>query len=276
MVDRKGEGGFFKTVAEYYDGQQEDINLLLAAEDGIVHHHSGLTEPGAVFPAMTEEELLRELHQQENALTERGIRHLRNLTAGMRGLDAGCGRGGSSILINQRFGCRLDGVTLSPYQADFANKLVQEMGVDELRFHQANMMALPFKDNCFDFVWAVESTEHAPDLGEMFAEFGRVAKPGAKLVIITGCGNPEHPEGQRFIEAINEWYRIQIHPAQEYLDAAQRTGWELIESEDLTPETIPYWDLRTRSNHRTGVEKFNAAYKSGAGEYRLFSFQKID
>jgi geranyl diphosphate 2-C-methyltransferase len=193
----------------------------------------------------------------------------------MHGLDAGCGRGGSSFIINRQFGCKIEGITLSEHQAKFASKIAKEFKVENsVRFHRANMLDLPFPPFTFDFIWACESTEHIPDLERMLKEFNRVGKKDCKLIIIAGCANPKHPKGRKFIEVINEWYHMCIHTTEEYLKLADKQGWQLERNLDLTPETIPYWDLRGKSRYKTGVEKLNWAYKVGAGEYRLFTFQK--
>ncbi len=267
---------YFQEVGEYYNGQRRDINFFLGERDKIVHHHSGICDPQVMFPEISQDQLLTVLHDQETALTMRGIEYLGTLTPEMVGLDAGCGRGGSSFLINKLHGCLMKGVSLSSYQVGFASVTARELGIaDRVEFHEANMLQLPFGDRAFDFVWACESTEHIPDLKVMLGEFARVARKGAKLVVIAGCSNPANPKAAEFIEGINEWYHMLIHPTQEYLDAAEATGWNLEANIDLTPETIPYWHLRQRSVHKTGVEKFVEGYECGAGEYRLFSFKLI-
>lgn len=266
---------FFREIGGYYDSKRKDLNLLLGAKDKIVHHHSGICPPESTFPEMSEEELLVELHHQENELTLRGIQYLGEIRPEMRGLDAGCGRGGSSFMLHQKFRCEIAGITLSLHQAEFASGIAKKFGVeDQVRFYQANMLETPFGSGSFDFIWACESTEHAPDLAQMLNEFSRIAKDGGNLVIITGCGNPNHPEGPRYIKAINDWYHIRIHAPSEYIELANQHGWELFDDVNLTPETIPYWDLRANSQHKTGVEELRSGYKSGALEYHLFSYRK--
>lgn len=267
--------GFLQEVANYYNGKREDLNLLLAKEDKIVHHHSGICSPDSVFPEMTEDELLMELHHQENELTRRGTQYLGNIKPVMRGFDAGCGRGGSSFMIHQKFGCSIDGITLSAYQAEFASRLVKELGVsNRVKFYQGDMLATPFRERVFDFIWACESTEHIPDLNEMFQEFSRVIKKKGRLVIIAGCGIPENPEGPKYIKRINDWFHIRIHPPREYTQTISQYDWKLLYNVDLTQETIPYWKLRSRSTHKTGVEFLKDAYTVRALEYRLFAYQK--
>jgi geranyl diphosphate 2-C-methyltransferase len=265
---------FLKEVARYYDSKKKDLNLLLA-KDKIVHHHSGICSPNSVFPKMTEEKLLIELHRQENELTRRGMQYLGKIKPNMRGFDAGCGRGGSSFMIHQKFGCFIDGVTLSAYQAKFASRLAKELGVaNHVRFYQGNMLETPFEEKIFDFVWACESTEHIPDLDEMFREFSRIIKHKGRLVIIAGCGIPKNPEGPKYIKRINDWFHIRIHSPEEYIQRISQYGWKLLNNVDLTSNTIPYWKLRSRSTHKTGVEFLKDAYAVGALEYRLFAYQK--
>ena len=51
------------------------------------------------------------------------------LQDGMRMLDAGCGICGPSIRIARMVNVSIDAVTISPVQADFARKRVQEAGL---------------------------------------------------------------------------------------------------------------------------------------------------
>jgi hypothetical protein len=45
-------------------------------------------------------------------------------------VDVGCGIGGSSRHIAQKYGCTAKGVTLSPYQANRGNELAKEQGLE--------------------------------------------------------------------------------------------------------------------------------------------------
>jgi tocopherol O-methyltransferase len=44
-------------------------------------------------------------------------------------VDVGCGIGGSSRHIARKFGCKAQGITLSPYQANRGNELAKEQGL---------------------------------------------------------------------------------------------------------------------------------------------------
>lgn len=277
MQNGKENRSYFQEIGNYYDPQatEGNINNELAKEDMIFHHHSGICQPNELFPELSELDLIKLLHAQENALTKRGMEFLDEISPEMTGFDAGCGRGGSSIMFAKTYNNKMFGVTLSYKQANFANYASSKLGLQNLvGFTQANMLETPFDSNKFDFIWACESTEHIPDLNDMFSEFDRVAKQKSKLVIIAACGVPEHPKGPEYIKLANDWYHMRVHSRKEYLESAKRNNWQLTNDVDLTQETIPYWDLRTRSQYKTGVEKLSEGYKIGAGEYRLYSFKK--
>jgi tocopherol O-methyltransferase len=46
-------------------------------------------------------------------------------------VDVGCGIGGSSRYISQKFGCQAEGITLSDVQAARANELSSEQGLGQ-------------------------------------------------------------------------------------------------------------------------------------------------
>lgn len=45
---------------------------------------------------------------------------------------------------------------------------------------------------------------------------------------------------------------------------------------DLTPATIPYWELRAKSSLATGIEDaFLTAYKNGSFQYLLIAADRV-
>lgn len=278
-IESKPQTEFTRTVARYYDSKRKDFNFLLAQNDGLLHHHNGICAPETTFsPNMTEEEILQTLHQQENALVEFGMQFLGDVKPSMLGLDAGCGRGGSTFMIHKKFGVRLVGVNISPYQVKFAHDQAERLGVaGDIKFILGDLLAIPVEDGSFDFILACESTEHIPNLPKLFSEFSRVARPDCKLLIIAWCVNSDHAEALIIAEKLNTAYVASVHSRNEYLEGGSINGWELVEAVDLTPRTIPYWCLRERSVNKPGTESFMSyGFKSGALEYHLFKYQKTN
>jgi len=111
-----------------------------------------------------------------------------------KGVDVGCGIGGSSRYIVKKFGGDMTGITLSPFQRGRAEALTVEAGLqDKAKFQVADALQMPFEDNSFDLVWSLESGEHMPDKTKFISELKRVAKPGGKIIVVTWCHRDLQP-----------------------------------------------------------------------------------
>jgi tocopherol O-methyltransferase len=109
-------------------------------------------------------------------------------------LDVGCGIGGSSIYLAQKFNARAVGITLSPVQASRATERALEAGLaTDVQFQVADALDMPFADDTFDFVWSMESGEHMPDKEKFLQECYRVLKPGGTFLMATWCHRPITP-----------------------------------------------------------------------------------
>ncbi|WP_280385008.1 geranyl diphosphate 2-C-methyltransferase [Nocardia wallacei] len=271
-----------RSVAAYWNDNPNDdrVNTRLGEVDGLYHHHYGIGEPDLSVlegPAETRQErIVRELHRLETAQADLLLDHLGDVRPGDRLLDAGCGRGGTSIMANQRFGCRVDGVTISEYQVGFANGQARERRVDDsVRFHFRNMLDTGFEAGSMRGLWTNETTMYV-DLHDLFAEFSRVLAPGGRYVCITGCSNDVTGGRSSSVSWIDAHYGCMIHPRGEYFRALAAHGLVPIAVTDLTPATIPYWELRTHSELATGVEKpFLTAYREGSFQYLLIAADKV-
>ncbi|MEU7476494.1 methyltransferase domain-containing protein [Lentzea sp. NPDC042327] len=268
-----------KWVAGYWNEKQNDpINLLLGEEDGLVHHHYGLGEydPAVLTAPDREAAIIRELHRLECAQMDVVLDALGPMTADERLLDAGSGRGGGSFSAHLRFGCRADGITLSQYQVDFATKLAARHGcTDEVSFHLQNMTRTAFPDGHFDRILTNETTMYV-ELADAFSEFARVLKPGGRYACVTYCVNDTLAPTSEACEAVDAHYGTRMHKRSEYLAALSAAGFSPSRVSVLNADTIPYWELRTRSEHSTGVEKaFLDGYRSNVLQYVLIVADRL-
>ncbi|WP_194820389.1 geranyl diphosphate 2-C-methyltransferase [Nocardia sp. XZ_19_385] len=271
-----------KSVAEYWNNNPNDdrVNTKLGEVDGLYHHHYGIGEPDLSVlegPEETRQQrIVTDLHRLETAQADLLLDHLGDVRPGDRLLDGGSGRGGTSFMANQRFGCQVDGVTISQYQVDFANDQAQQRGVeDKVRFHFRNMLETGFDSASRRGIWTNETTMYV-DLFELFAEFSRLLEPGGRYVCITGCSNDVTGGRSSSVSWIDAHYGCMIHPRGEYFRALAANNLVPINVIDLTPATIPYWELRTKSELATGVEKpFLTAYREGSFQYLLIAADKV-
>ncbi|MFG2181703.1 geranyl diphosphate 2-C-methyltransferase [Streptomyces sp. L500] len=272
---------FQKAVAAYWNTNQQDpVNLRLGEVDDLYHHHYGLGDydPSVLEgPAATREQrIIEEMHRLETAQADVLLDHLGAITPQDRLLDGGSGRGGTSVMAHQRFGCAVDGVSISEYQVGFANEQARKRGIDEsVKFHFRNMLDTGFETASRRAIWTNETTMYV-DLFELFGEFSRLLEFGGRYVCITGCSNDVKGLRSKAVSRIDEHYTCNIHPRSTYFKALAANGLTPISVVDLTPATIPYWELRAKSEVATGIEEaFLTAYKEGSFHYLLIAADRV-
>ena len=167
-----------------------------------------------------------------------------------RTVDVGCGIGGSSRHIAEKYGSGGAGITLSPKQAERAGALSEEAGLgDRLEFRVADALQQPFEDGAFDLAWSLESGEHMPDKRRFVGELARVTAPGGRIVIVTWCHRELEageealpPKEQKLLDDICAAYFLPAWvPISEYRRLAEDLGLEDVRVDDWSQEVSPFW-----------------------------------
>ncbi|HEY8583467.1 MAG TPA: class I SAM-dependent methyltransferase [Capillimicrobium sp.] len=114
--------------------------------------------------------------EQQTAVYERVLEEV-HVGAGTRVLDAGCGTGVFLRLCADR-GARVDGLDASEGLLAVARRRVPEAALV-----QGDLQALPYADESFDVVTGFASFFFADDMVAALREAGRVARPGAPVVV---------------------------------------------------------------------------------------------
>jgi geranyl diphosphate 2-C-methyltransferase len=269
-------------VAEYWNAEENPVNLELGKIDDLYHHHYGIGDADRTVldepdPERRRKRITTELHRLEHAQAELLADRLGPLSPADRVFDAGCGRGGGSVVAHLRHGCHADGVTISAKQAAFANERARERGIDDhVRYHHRNMLDTGFETGAYAASWNNESTMYV-ELDLLFAEHARLLRRGGRYVVITGCYNDTYGRASREVSLINAHYICDIHPRSEYFRAMARNRLVPVHVQDLTAEAIPYWELRRQADHLvTGIEDtFLTAYKNGSFQYLLIAADRV-
>lgn len=166
-------------------------------------------------------------------------------------VDVGCGIGGSTLYLAEKFHAKGIGITLSPVQAQRARERADAVHLSQnVSFKVADALNMPFPDNEFDFVWSLESGEHMPDKEKFIQECYRVLKPDGILLIATWCHRPTTslagqltPDEKHHLAEI---YRVYCLPyvisLPEYETIARNCGLRQLKTADWSTAVAPFWD----------------------------------
>ncbi|MGW7517853.1 SAM-dependent methyltransferase [Streptomyces sp. NPDC054796] len=172
---------------------------------------------------------------------------------GMRLLDLGCGIGGPALSIARHTGAHVTGVNIVPMQVRLARAKASEQQLSgQAEFEVADMTDLPFPDASFDGAFSFDAICHAPDKPAVYAEAGRVLKPGA---VFSGCDwlCADGLSAARYQESIEPVCAFAALPSVLTLGEVSReltaAGFTVEECHDLADEgdMAPNWELFERA-----------------------------
>ncbi|WYZ42429.1 hypothetical protein EsH8_VI_000128 [Colletotrichum jinshuiense] len=187
---------------------------------------------------------------------EHYLAHVIDIKKDMKVLDVGCGVGGPAREIAKFTGAYVTGLNINEYQVERATRYAQKQKMDkQVQFIQGDFMNIPFEDNTFDAVYAIEATVHAPSLQAVYSEILRVLKPGGVFGVYEWVMTEKYDNDNLHQRKI----RIGIEQGDgianmvketEALRAFEAAGFEVIQHEDLAnrPDPSPwYWPLDASS-----------------------------
>jgi cyclopropane fatty-acyl-phospholipid synthase-like methyltransferase len=102
-------------------------------------------------------------------------------------LDAGCGVGGTSIYLAQKYPkTNFIGITNSINQIEFGRNYINDNNIKNVNLHNIDFLNTNFKDNTFDGIIAIESAGYSKNISEFIDEMKRILKPNGKLIVCDG------------------------------------------------------------------------------------------
>lgn len=165
-----------------------------------------------------------------------------DLDATHRVLDIGCGLGGAARFLATRYGCRVQGIDLTPEFVKVGNRLNADLGLGDLiDLRVADATALPFAAEDFDRATLLHVGMNIPDKSRLMTEIARVLRPGGMVAIYdvmrTGDAALRFPVPW----ATDAEMSFVATPA-DYADALQAAGLDPLETTPRREAALAFFD----------------------------------
>src|SRR6476661_4650523 len=180
--------------------------------------------------------------------------------SGQRILDCGCGFGGTIAHLNDRLqDLDMVGLNIDPRQLEVARTNFYPKHGNRAEFIEGDACALPFDENSFDLVLAVECIFHFPSRLRFFQEVRRVLKTGGTLAI---CDFVPREITLVLDKMLNRFVQPRIgenfgavdysYSLQKYRSLASETGFSSLVERDITANTLPPYPVSVKVLNQHG------------------------
>ena len=152
-------------------------------------------------------------------------------------IDLGCGIGSSLCVLAERLVIRGTAVTLSPVQAQLAQRRIAEAGrSDRIQCIEADYCDLPSECDTADLAYAIESFVHGPDPVRFLNQCARIIRPGGLLIICDDFRrSATDPTAARMVERFYRgWHINSLLQPSELRKLAAAAGFDHHSTVDLT------------------------------------------
>ena len=156
---------------------------------------AALAKLGKTVDSVTVEDLapVDEFHIGGRQATEHFLSQL-NFSEQDHILDVGCGLGGASRFVANKYNNQVSGIDLTKEYIETGKALCTWVGLDkQVTLHQGSALAMPFQDEIFDGGFIIHTGMNIDNKTQLFTEVYRVLRPGTSFGVydIMRIGNGE-------------------------------------------------------------------------------------
>jgi ubiquinone/menaquinone biosynthesis C-methylase UbiE len=161
-------------------------------------------------------------------------------------LDAGSGRGTTAIYLAKKYGVKVTGIDIVPFELAMARKKASRAQVTpQVNFIEADYSATSFPKQSFDKVFTLETLVHSLNYQKTLKEFYRLLKPNGRLVLFEYISSPK----EQF--TAGEWQIFQLMcegsasvslpkmKHEQFTRDIKKQGFKLIEIGDISRQMLP-------------------------------------
>jgi len=279
---KESEKEHFSRLNNYYNKSRHGYSIILRGAKHFGYHPNGISIP----------------EKQASILMQDKVAEKLNLINGMKILDAGCGRGVTTIYFSKKYNCFVEGIDMVKFELDIARESAIKNEVSkQTKFSYMNYQNMSFQTNYFDAIFTLETLSHASNLNKALKEIYRVLKPGGKIAFFeyTMAQESKIPDYQETIvkkvahaSAMDSLHKFRHDNFHKKLNSI---GFINIKTENITENMvptlkyfynlskIPYFIVKITKTHErypnvTAAVEFYKMEKQGLFRYNIFTANK--
>jgi ubiquinone/menaquinone biosynthesis C-methylase UbiE len=199
----------------------------------------------------------------------------------MRVLDAGCGVCGPAVFFARQARVRVDAITVSEKQVEWALQRVRAEGLqDQIAVRQGDFHRLSslYPADTFDLVLFLESLGHSPEPGVVLQQVNAVLRKGGGVYIKDFFFKHSRSAAYQayiaqVVSRVNEHYAYQVLDLEPLLRDARMLGWEI---EFIRP--LPFaTEIQTRARFENayGINIYEGIPELPYAEWLELKFRKV-
>ncbi len=161
-------------------------------------------------------------------------------------LDAGCGQGVVSAYLAKKYGPKIFGITIVPFEVKRAQELAENASVqDKTNYQLMDYSATTFADNYFDAIYTTETLSHSPDIRKTLKEFFRILKPGGKIAFFEYTLAPDEkfsPWEKKMLDVVIEgsaMMGLKDFRHDQFTGVIRSIGFENVKEQNITENIRP-------------------------------------
>lgn len=168
-------------------------------------------------------------------------------------LDIGSGLGGPARTLVETWRCHVTGIDLTASFCEAAEAISGWLGLaDRLQFVHGDATDLPFEDNRFDAAMTIHVAMNIADKAALYARARRVIRPGGIFAVYDVLQG----EGGDVVFPV-PWAREPsisfLATPQEMRSALAEAGFEVLEEEDSTDESLAWFQAMVARGQEAGA-----------------------
>lgn len=224
------ESEHFKNINKYYEKSKIGYDIALWGSK-----HFGFYPKGENISEKKAQILMQELVAEKLKLSPTDLV-----------LDAGCGQGVVSTFLAKNYGCKVEGITVVPFEIEKANNLAKKMNVSEkVNYSLMDYSNTKFSNDSFDCIYTTETLSHSIDIKKTLKELYRILKKGGRVAFfeytLSNDDDFSKPE-MKILKKVAEgsaMIGLQDFRHNDFQDIMSESGFTNVNVDNISENTLP-------------------------------------